>query len=87
MNDSETRQAVVHNVSGVEDTFPCISLLHFLAHGDFLNLKIYLRSSNVEEYLAQDIVFLNDILQDISKHVKLLPGRLTIFIASAHTYI
>jgi hypothetical protein len=87
LNDSDTRQAIVHNIDKDETKFPCISLLHFLPVNKTLDLKVFMRSSNVVDMLDIDICFLNAILIEVAKNSGFKPNRVTLFISSAHIYI
>ena len=89
-NDIYTRQAIVYNKSEKmdEDSFPCISLLHFM-HFDnnLLNVKAFLRSSDVEKMLTIDFYFINEILKNVCKELGLKPGFVILFISNAHVYV
>jgi thymidylate synthase len=86
--DLTTRQAIIHNNPLTDDDskFPCISLIHFLSDGKKLSATVFIRSSNVRDFLFVDMIFLNNILIDVAKQINQKPEDLILFISSAHVY-
>tara|TARA_R110000772_G_scaffold266268_1_gene388563 strand:- start:1378 stop:2298 length:921 start_codon:yes stop_codon:yes gene_type:complete len=48
----------------------CISLAHFLIRDDHMDVKFFLRSSNVKDTLKYDLNFLKHITSEVFKHFK-----------------
>lgn len=89
LNDDSTRQALVYNGSlkNPVDEFPCLTLFHFLANGRELNLKVFVRSSDVQNNLYVDLWFLSEMLKEVAKNSSKKMGRINLFISSAHIYV
>ena len=81
--DKYSRQCLISNWN--LETKPCASLLHFLYRKDTLDLKVFIRSSDILR-LPYDIVSLSHILQEVCDLTELKMGKLHLFISSLHMY-
>ena len=87
-DDILTRQGLIYIPKSNDcNLFPCLSVLHFIVTNNKLDLKVFIRSSNVETMLFQDICFLNDIYNKLIKTLDIEKGELFIFISNAHIYM
>jgi hypothetical protein len=87
-----TRQAIIVDAPNTpeqmmevkEDGFPCINIMHLIASNHKLDLKAFMRSSNIEKMLVIDLVFLSRILTMACSATNQKPGVITVFISNAH---
>jgi thymidylate synthase len=89
LNDVNTRQAIAINMPDRlinANEFPCLSMFHIMTRGNELDMKVFVRSSNVEKHLFVDCWFLSELLKKVSKNVGKKMGRITLFISNAHVY-
>jgi hypothetical protein len=87
VNDNSSRQAIIYNPM-TKDVFkfPCLSVFHFLITDNELNLKVFIRSSDVKKNLFVDCWFLSEMLKTLTDNLKIKMGRITLFLSSVHIY-
>ena len=85
-DDSKGRRAVLCNGS-FGDSPPCILSYQFqqLTYGQ-LDLTVTMRSSDVANVLAQDVLMSRVILENFAEPLDLDPGKMTFCIANAHVF-
>ena len=85
-DESKGRRAVLCN-SSFGDKPPCILSYQFqqLAYGQ-LDLTVTMRSSDVANVLAQDVLMSRVILENIAEPLGLEPGKMTFCLANAHVF-
>ena len=85
-DDSKGRRAVLSN-GFFGDSPPCILSYQFqqLDFGE-LDLTVTMRSSDVANVLAQDVLMSRVILENFAEPLDLDPGKMTFCIANAHVF-